>query len=165
MKKLIPFPLTDEDRRLQITIPFGGTMTCTVCTVCGEAISEARLRAILDAKTCVTCAAKNDVPRIKRFDDHTENGEATETYYTKNHAIEAEVERLRVFNPYFVSKDGHYIRGAGKVEINHQEPSDAAEEIDQYEISPVDTPAHQLTMTLTLESAVSLKQEPQHVGD
>lgn len=135
------------------------------CTVCGEVISEARLKAIPDAKACVTCAAKNDVPRIKRFDDHTENGEVTETYYTKNHAIEAEVERLRVFNPHFVSKDGHYIRGAGKVVINHQEPADAAEEIDQYEINPVDTPAHQLTMILTLESAMSRKYALQHVGD
>ena len=135
------------------------------CTVCGEAISEARLKAIPDAKTCVTCVAKNDVPRIKRFDDHTENGEVTETYYTKNHAIEAEIERLRVFNPHFVSKDGHYIRGAGKVEINRQEPADAAEEIDQYEINPVDTPAHQLTMFLTLESAMSRKTALQHVGE
>ena len=135
------------------------------CTVCGDAISEARPTAIPDAKACVTCAAKNDVPRIKRFDDHTESGEVTETYYTKNHSIEAEVERLRVFNPHFVSKDGHYIRGAGKVETNHNEPAEASEEIDQYDINPVDTPAHQLTMVLTMGSAVYHNTAPQHVGE
>src|ERR1035441_10362670 len=94
MKKILkPFPLTDEDHKNQISIPFtGGLMYCTVCS---DLISVARLDAMPGATKCIVCASVNDAPMIRRYDDHSEVN-YTECYFTSNSMIESEIERLRV---------------------------------------------------------------------
>jgi len=119
------------------------------CTVCGETISEARLKAIPNATHCIKCATEFDVPLIKRFDDHTENGDTAETYYTQSTAFDNEIERLKTFNPSFVSTDGYYMRD-GHVEVNHQDAAEPLEEIDSIGYRAVDTPAHQLRTIPTM---------------
>lgn len=107
------------------------------CTLCSNEISAARLKAMPGATLCISCASQNDVPCIRRYDDHTERGDVSETYYTDNPLIDAEVERLRIFNPYVVTRDGY-----------NGPPT--AEHIEYY---PEDLPAHQLVLTPRLYSA------------
>lgn len=67
------------------------------CTVCEEPISEARLRAIPNADRCIVCASKNDVPKIRRFDERA--GETTvESYYTGPDTPEIREHRERLNN-------------------------------------------------------------------
>lgn len=135
------------------------------CTLCGEPISEARLKAIPGATMCRDCAAANDVPLIKRFDDHTASGDTAETYYTNNPVFDAEIERLKDFNPSFVSVDGHYIRD-GHVEVNHQDAADPLDEVDSIGYCAVDTPAYQLTTipSMGVESTECRKRKASQIA-
>ena len=98
MEKLKPFPLTDEDQRNQIPFNFGGEPM--LCTVCGNEIQPNRIKAMnygtTDTATCIECATKNDVPRIRRFDDHTAEY-TVETYFFHNPLIEGAIQRFLSF--------------------------------------------------------------------
>jgi hypothetical protein len=63
------------------------------CINCSDEISPARLKAIPSAKLCIECARKNDVPKIRRFDDHSEDN-TSETYFIHNPYLE---EAINVF--------------------------------------------------------------------
>ena len=74
------------------------------CTVCRDTISDARLEAMPGTTKCIECAAADDVPMIRRFDDHTGVNESTECYFIENSMIESEIERLRITNPFIRSR-------------------------------------------------------------
>jgi Prokaryotic dksA/traR C4-type zinc finger len=118
------------------------------CILCNGPISEARLKARPHAALCIDCASQNDVPLIRRYDDHTAQGDVSETYYIHNPAIVAEVERLRNFNPYEVVEEP----------VEGEEP-----EVGHVDFRPVDTPPHQLTPIPTLyytNSASGARRKP-----
>jgi hypothetical protein len=67
-----------------------------VCEECEESIPPARLKAVPNARMCVPCLeGLGDVPRIKKFEEHSESGELlSETFFTKNPYIEHQIGRL-----------------------------------------------------------------------
>jgi len=67
--------------------------------VCGEPIPEKRLRAKPEATECVPCLEANgDVPRIKRYDETTEDGTVS-TMFTHNAYIERIILKQNTVSP------------------------------------------------------------------
>lgn len=72
----------------------------TLCSGCGEPIPAKRLAAVPHAETCVPCLeSSGDVPRIKRYDEHTRDGDVVSTVFTKNKQIEAQMRRVNTMAP------------------------------------------------------------------
>jgi hypothetical protein len=62
---------------------------------CGLPIPPIRLAARPNALLCVTCLeASGDVPRLKRFDETTADGDQVQTLFTKNRSIERQMNHL-----------------------------------------------------------------------
>ena len=71
------------------------------CTVCGRTLTYARLTALAKLgftdgrrdRLCITCASKDDVPLIKRFDERR-GEEEVQTYFVHNPYIEHAIKEL-----------------------------------------------------------------------
>jgi hypothetical protein len=68
--------------------------------MCNDFIPLIRLKAKPDATECVPCLEQaGDVPRLKRFDQTTRDGERTEVLFTNNASIEDELRRTNMIVP------------------------------------------------------------------
>lgn len=66
-----------------------------LCTECREPIPQKRLAVQPDAEQCVRCLeSMGDVPRIKRYDEHTTDGDVVSTLFTRNKDIEHQISRV-----------------------------------------------------------------------
>jgi len=67
--------------------------------VCGDPITEARLKAIPTARQCVPCLEQaGDVPRLRRLDEVTNEG-TVETYFIENPYISSSLRRCLTVPP------------------------------------------------------------------
>lgn len=58
-------------------------------------IPAKRLKAVPRAEQCVPCLeAMGDVPRLRRYDEFTADGDKVETVFTSNEAIEYQMQRV-----------------------------------------------------------------------
>lgn len=66
------------------------------CDTCFLSIPEARLKAVPDTTTCVKCVYRaGDVPKIKRYDDSTDDGEVqVSSFYYKNSMFSQSINKL-----------------------------------------------------------------------
>jgi hypothetical protein len=88
--------LTGEDYQLVVRAVTLWKEMFRLCP-CGNRISIARRIAMPEATSCIECATKNDVAKIKRLDDHTgkpENLVCVETYFVHNIYFERAIQRL-----------------------------------------------------------------------
>jgi hypothetical protein len=65
------------------------------CTVCDEPLPTKRLVAMPTATECVPCLEQmGDVPKLKRYDEFTKDGDRVETLFTQNALIEAQIDQI-----------------------------------------------------------------------
>lgn len=66
------------------------------CTLCGETLSQKRLKASPNARQCVRCLEHaGDVPRVRQFTDTTKDGENIVIRFTSNSYIEGTIQDQR----------------------------------------------------------------------
>lgn len=81
-------------------LPCAHVLLARLCRECSEAIPTKRLLAVPNTTICTCCLAKRgDVPRIRRFDEMKRDGELVETYFTRDHYIEQQLQHTNANGP------------------------------------------------------------------